>query len=103
MGAVDTPQPWATYHSTEFTKHNENILKWKILKKKPHLTHFRLVITQGPIEQERPTTQKATDLRTAYSQHIKQNRGWKKLKNLTSGAKIYFFKWPSELQAERVW
>lgn len=64
-----------TYHSTQFTKHSKNILKTKIVKRKLHLTHFKLVITEGPIEQERPATQKATDLSTAYSQHIKQNRG----------------------------
>lgn len=42
-----------------------------MVKKKPHLTHFSLVITEGPIEQRRPATQKATDLGIAQSQHIK--------------------------------
>lgn len=39
-----------------------------MVKKKPHLTHFRFVITEGPIEQKRPAIQKATDLSIAYSQ-----------------------------------
>lgn len=46
-------------------------LKRKIVKEKPHLTHFRLVVTEGPFEQKRPATQKATDLSIAYSKRIK--------------------------------
>lgn len=56
----------ATYYSTEFTKQNENILKRKTVKKKPQLTHFRFIITEGSIQRKKPETQKATDLGIAY-------------------------------------
>lgn len=72
MGAADAPQPWEP-HTTAHSLLNtmKTFSREKIVKNKPHLTHFRLVITEGPIEQERPATQKATDLSTAYSKRIK--------------------------------
>lgn len=60
-----------------------------MVKKKPHLTHFRLVITEGPVEQKRPATQKATYLGTAYSQN--KVKPWGKKRRIWLMVPAFFF------------